>query len=197
MRCHQSGFTRQNQSGFTLIELMVVVLIIGILVAIAMPTFASMTDRARLASLKNNAHTLQLIVESETVSRGQYPADVTEILYSDSYKLMTNPLTDKSGPGLAGGGAWSLATDGAVDGAALPGGFTGGLAAAGQVIYVPMNDAGEAASTAMGNRNVAAGEARAYILFGVGADGRPLPRFLLSNGFGNATVPAHAAGLKP
>jgi prepilin-type N-terminal cleavage/methylation domain-containing protein len=186
-----------SQAGFTLIELMVVIVIIGILVTLAMPTFAAMSDRARVASIKQNAHTLQVVIESEAVPRGQYPADVSEIVYSDAYKVFTNPMTSQTGPGLSGGGAWCLSTDGAADGAALPGGFSGGQGAIGDVIYVPMNAAGNAVASPAGSRNVAAGEAKAYIIFGVGLDAKPIRRFLLSNGFANSEPPTNAAGLAP
>ena len=46
---------RQNEEGFTLIELMVVVLIMGILMAIAIPTFLSTRGSANDASAKSNA----------------------------------------------------------------------------------------------------------------------------------------------
>jgi prepilin-type N-terminal cleavage/methylation domain-containing protein len=49
---------KRQQSGFTLVELMVVIIILGILVAIAMPQFAAAQDRARIAALKSNAHVL-------------------------------------------------------------------------------------------------------------------------------------------
>ncbi|HEU4723849.1 MAG TPA: type II secretion system protein [Candidatus Eisenbacteria bacterium] len=65
---------RSREQGFTLIELMVVVVIIGILAAIAMPNFVSMLDRAKESDLAENMHTFQLAIEDFAVrNTGQYP----------------------------------------------------------------------------------------------------------------------------
>ena len=66
----------RTQKGFTLIELMIVVVIIGILAAIAIPNFIAMQNRAKEGSVKANMHTLQLAAEDYGVQNdGVYAAD--------------------------------------------------------------------------------------------------------------------------
>ncbi|OGF04907.1 MAG: hypothetical protein A2509_10940 [Candidatus Edwardsbacteria bacterium RIFOXYD12_FULL_50_11] len=73
----QQKANKTAQKGFTLIELMIVVVIIGVLAAIAVPNYMSMRARALEASIKSNMHTLQLVVEDYNVRTGGfYPADL-------------------------------------------------------------------------------------------------------------------------
>ena len=65
----------RTQKGFTLIELMIVVVIIGILAAIAIPNFIAMQNRAKEGSTKANMHTVQLAAEDYGVQNdGVYAA---------------------------------------------------------------------------------------------------------------------------
>ena len=68
-----------TKKGFTLVELMIVVVIIGILAAISIPNFTMMVGRAREASTKKNMHLLQTATEDfAAVSSGRYPDNASD-----------------------------------------------------------------------------------------------------------------------
>lgn len=78
--------SRTKKNAFTLIELLIVVAIIAILAAIAVPNFLDAQIRAKVSRVKNDLRTIATGMEAYIVDHNQYPGDSL----GEWYEIMRN-----------------------------------------------------------------------------------------------------------
>jgi general secretion pathway protein G len=83
-----------RDSGFTLVELIIVVAIIGILVTVAMPVYKDSVQRSREATLREDLYILRDSIDQYYTDNGAYPESLQTLVEKNYIKgIPVDPLT--------------------------------------------------------------------------------------------------------
>lgn len=85
---------RKQDAGFTLIELMIVMAIVGVLAVVAVPSFVGAIRQAREAVLKEDLHVLRAAIDSYTMDKQKAPQSLDDLI-QDGYlkEIPQDPMT--------------------------------------------------------------------------------------------------------
>jgi len=86
-------FRKQLQRGFTLIELMIVISIMAILLAIAIPSYQRSVVRSREAVLRSNLFTLRSLIQQYTLDKQKAPQTLEDLISAGYLKQIPKDPT--------------------------------------------------------------------------------------------------------
>lgn len=82
--------------GFTLMELLLVMLLLGLLASLAAPVVTGGIQRARESTLKEDLYTLRRAIDDYYADTGAYPAELEELVKKRYLRrIPPDPLTEK------------------------------------------------------------------------------------------------------
>lgn len=85
---------RKQNAGFTLVELMIVMAIIGVLATLAIPSFVGALRQAREAVLKEDLHVLRTAIDSYTADKQKAPSSLDDLIQDGYLKsIPEDPMT--------------------------------------------------------------------------------------------------------
>lgn len=104
----------KNKKGFTLIELVMVIVILGILASIAIPKFVDLTGEAKQSAAKSGLGAIRSTIainyaKSATSGTAAFPTAITTLLFADE-RIPNNRLNDSTSVGAVGSAPSGTAT---------------------------------------------------------------------------------------
>jgi len=88
------GRMKKQDAGFTLVELMIVMAIIGVLATVAVPSYIGAIKHAREAVLKEDLHTLRAAIDSYTMDKQKAPQSLDDLIQDGYLKSVPeDPMT--------------------------------------------------------------------------------------------------------
>jgi len=89
--------TNQHDAGFTLMELMIVMMIIGILATLAVPAFKASIVAAKEAVLREDLHVMREAIDSYTMDKQKAPQSLDDLVQEGYLKeVPKDPMTHAS-----------------------------------------------------------------------------------------------------
>lgn len=89
--------TKIGKKGFTIIELLIVITIIGILLTIAQPTYKTSVKRARETVLKENLFAMRSAIDQYYADNGTYPGSLEDLVQKGYLRsIPKDPITNSN-----------------------------------------------------------------------------------------------------
>src|SRR5258708_17337707 len=87
----------KRSAGFTLLEMMIVMIVMGILISIALPIYTTSLLRAREAVLRQDLFTLRSLISQYTLDKQKAPQSLDDLIQGGYLKIIPkDPMTNES-----------------------------------------------------------------------------------------------------
>lgn len=88
--------SKTRSRGFTILELTVVILVIMVLMAIAVPMYNRSIINARETTLRQNLHTLNKVIDQYSLDKKKAPQSLDDLVQAGYLKTIPNDITGKN-----------------------------------------------------------------------------------------------------